>query len=343
MKIRIIPVIIFLFLAQIINAQTDFRPGYIIPLSGDTIFGKIDYRGDLTMGKLCKFKSNDGQISDYSPNDISAYRFIDSRYFVSRELSGNKVFLEFLVKGEVNIYYFREASGDHYYLDSDVYRLIEIPYSEGIRREDGKDYYFESTKHIGILKYYMKDAPELAAKINNIKKPEHSTLISIAEDYHNAVCKDEECIVFKKKQLLFKVNFEALFGMRRFSGKVSISNNYYMQAGVIANIWMPRTNEKLYFRIGFLNTFFDKNFKEEIGAYLIPMHIGYLAPNTYKIRPSVSISLNSPSYSCGLLYKVNDKINIGVQSWIWFFSDIALWVPTKLHSYSVFGSVYIEL
>ena len=45
-----------LMIIEFLNAQTDFRPGYIIENSGDTIHGEIDYRGDILMGNVCRFK-----------------------------------------------------------------------------------------------------------------------------------------------------------------------------------------------------------------------------------------------------------------------------------------------
>jgi len=46
---------------MVLTAQTNFKPGYIIKNSADTLYGKIDYRGDLLMGSICRFKSeNEG-------------------------------------------------------------------------------------------------------------------------------------------------------------------------------------------------------------------------------------------------------------------------------------------
>ncbi len=99
---RLIPTT-FLFLTVILNAQTDFRAGYIIGNIGDTLYGEIDYRGDFWMSQICRFKADDNSIRAYSPQDIKAFRFIDSKYFISQEINNNKVFLEFLISGKVNI------------------------------------------------------------------------------------------------------------------------------------------------------------------------------------------------------------------------------------------------
>lgn len=84
----------------------------------------------------------------------------------------------------------RDEFGDHYYLDKGGIKMAEIPYDQGVKDVGNKKVFYESTKHIGFLKFYMSDAPKLQSKIQTIKKPEHQNLINLAEDYHNEVCKD---------------------------------------------------------------------------------------------------------------------------------------------------------
>jgi len=71
-----------LHLASSLSAQTDFRSGFIIHLAGDTLYGEIDYRGDLLMSRVCKFKDKKGEITAYDPDDIEAFRFLNSKFFV---------------------------------------------------------------------------------------------------------------------------------------------------------------------------------------------------------------------------------------------------------------------
>jgi len=331
-----------LFSFGLLYAQTDFRPGYIINMTVDTLYGDIDYRGDLLMSGLCKFRDNDNTIKDYSPNDIIAYRFIDSKYYVSREINNRRVFLEYLIKGKVNIYYMRDENGDHYYLDKEDVKLTEIPYEEGIKYVDDKQVFYESKKHIGLLNYYMQDAPEFQSRIQSLKKPEHQNLIKLAEDYHNAVCEGEKCIIYEKKQPFLKVNLEGVAGVVKFKNIDDVIDKYYFQSGVIIHFWMPRTNEKIYFKTGFLYSQPEQD-GEKKTHIKVPTHIGYLAPNTYRIRPSVSIGLLSPSYSGGVAVKINKRINLGVQSWVNFDFDKAPWIPSQLFNYSILGNLYIEL
>lgn len=327
-----------------INAQNDYRPGYIIKNTGDTISGQIDYRGDLLMRKQCKFKFNGGDVLKYEPNEIHSFRFIDSKYFISKEINNEKVFLEYLINGRLNVYYMRDHDGDHYYLESDDLKLTEMPYEEGTKYIDDTEVFYESKKHIGLLNYYMKDAPKLKSEINSLKKPQHKPLIKLAKKYHNTTCKNEECIIYEKVQPWVKVNFEVLAGLLNFKNTDDIINNTYFQSGFLTHFWMPRTNENIYFKTGILFSKVDLEDGSDFFHIKIPAHLGYLAPKTYRVRPSLSIGLLSPSYSGGIAIKINKYINIGVQSWVNFYPlGTFIYIPYALNNYSFFGNLYIEL
>lgn len=337
---------IFLMLAGItltLQAQTDFRHGYVINASGDSLFGKIDYRGDLLMSTICKFKDDKNVIITYTPGEIRAFRFIEGKYYVTKEINHKKVFLEYLIKGTLNIYYMRDDNGDHLYVDKYDEKLTEIPYSEGIKYVDNKAVFYKTNMHVGILQYYMQDAPEFQSRIQRVKKPDHTNMIKLAEDYHNAVCKDEKCIVFEKKQPFLKFNLEAVAGVTKFSNVENLIDKYYFQSGVITNFWMPRVNEKIYFKTGFLYSQYEKKDGKKYAYLKIPAHIGFLAPKTYLIRPSFSVGLLSPSYSLGVMIKINKRVNAGVQNWVNFHFDRVPFIPSQLYNYSILGNLYIEL
>lgn len=343
MNLRKLILLILLFSVEIAYAQTDFRPGYIIKASGDTIHGAIDYRGDLIMSSTCRFKNAHNQVEEYSPADIIAYRFIDSKFYVSKIVNNKKVFLEYLIKGKVNVFYMRDDHGDHYYLSKEDEVLVEIPYEESIRYVNNTQVLYKSSNHIGLLNYFMQDAPELKSRIDRMKEPGHHNLIKIAEEYHYAVCDDEQCIIYEKHQPLLKVNLEIIAGVVNFYDKsLDLKDKAYFKTGMIAHFWMPRTNEKIFMKVGILYSRLEKLEGEEYNYVRIPLHIGYMAPTTYKVRPSFSFGVLSPSYSGGLMTKVSKNINVGVQGWADFYFKKIPWIPSQLRSYAMMGNVYIE-
>ena len=58
MNKRLLLIFLLCLIVGLLNAQTNFKPGYIIKVSGDTTFGEIDSRGGVIMSRLCKFKLN---------------------------------------------------------------------------------------------------------------------------------------------------------------------------------------------------------------------------------------------------------------------------------------------
>ncbi len=309
----------FIFLSALLKAQTDFRPGYVVTLKGDTMYGEIDYRGDLLMGKICKFRSdkNDG-IKEYCPDEIQAFRFINSKYYVSKQYKGKKEFFEFLIKGKVDIYYLRDDEGDHYFIDKENAPFTEIPYEEGIRYEDNLPYFYESKSYLGVLQYYMNDAPNFQKRIQMVEKPDHQSLIKLAEDYQNKVCKDEKCIIYERETPLIKIFLEPYFGIIKYVGE----DKFMSEFGGLVYFWAPRSNEKLYFKTGIVyNKFTYEDGKTDI--YKIPLQIQYLYPSK-KLKPQFSFGFNfyaikmdryknmthSLCLNAGLHYEISKNIDL---------------------------------
>lgn len=355
MKTNNFILIVFVFFFTFLKAQTDYRPGFIIKKAGDTIYGNIDYRGDILMSKICKFKSDNDNITEFLPEQIKAYRFTDSKYFISRKIEEKNVFLEYLIKGEINVYFLKDIKGERYFIDKQDEPLIEIPYSEGIKYVRDKPRFYKSTRHYGVLSYYLKDAPStFKPKIDRIKKPNRYNLISLAEDYHNAVCDDEKCIVYEKKVPLVKISVEPIIGQVKYKD----SENSSIEYGGYIYLWAPRSNEKLYFKTGLT---YQKIQLEGIKeGYKIPFQIQYIYPSKV-FKPKLSVGLNffkfvsedgvinfydSFAINTGFNYKISNStflsanINSDFTSFNEvFFDDDAL----KLISYSFSLGLYIEL
>jgi hypothetical protein len=313
---------------RLLNAQSDFRPGYIINNNDDTISGQIDYRGDLIMKNTCRFKEPGSSIIDYTPNDIKAFRFIDSKYYVVKEIQGRKVFLEYLIKGKINIYYLYSDNAEHYYIDKENEQMEEIPYDEGTTTVDGKLVYYETKTHIGLLVYYMMDAPQLQQDISTMGKPSRDNLIRLAKEYQSATCKDADCIVYEKKLPAIKLLFEPFAGVI----KVRDGDSPSMYYGCNVHFWAPRTNERLYFKTG-LSFFRVPVGDKKTDIVKIPLQLEYLFPGK-TIRPKAGLGFDIWSryvettedyqvydnkevtyffnLNAGLNVRINDNINLSL-------------------------------
>ena len=266
-----------LFTGSNIWAQRDYRKGYIITNEQDTIYGWIDYRGDVRNAKICSFrKTETGQATDYTPSDIAAYRYIDSKFYISKDIGSadepKQVFLEYLVNGMANLYYYRdEHTEDHYYIEKDDHFLelkidekeVEVLVARGVVFKETK----KINSYIGLLKATF-NVWDMNSEIDKAQL-EHKSLINIAKSYHQHVCTDgSECIVYEKKKPLIALRIGPVAGadlsilklMEYDVEKYKFDPSTNFTAGVNLNFSMPRINEKFFLQMQALYTnyyFFD--------------------------------------------------------------------------------------
>jgi hypothetical protein len=207
--------IVIIYIVILFNNQlySQYKEGYIITNSQDTVFGFIKFEGSFINSNSCTFKKDiDDKEQIFTPENISAFRFINSKYFVSRSIKINdinkKVFLEWLIKGKASILsYCISLSIVQYYLTMDGDSLIELKNTiETIKIADQK-FVRERHEYIGLLNYYFHNAG-LQSRIMNTKYNSNS-LIDITKSYHDKVCKDEKCLVFEdeNRKVKFCIGF----------------------------------------------------------------------------------------------------------------------------------------
>jgi hypothetical protein len=178
---------------------------------------------------------------NYNPAEIIGFRFKNDKYYVSKtvklkndyDLYGNvfikesttsrndfivtrvwypdssfyyeNVFVEFLLKGRINVYYYIDKySREHYFLEKsdslyDLTKQIIKTFLHGTLFGS-----MERKNYIAEIASAMSDAPNLHNEIQN-SDLNHKDLIKLGKDYHKYICKDENCIIYAKP--LQKVNF----------------------------------------------------------------------------------------------------------------------------------------
>lgn len=223
MKKLILLTFITFTLFQNIYSQTDFRKGYIISNENDTISGLIDYREGIKKYKICDFKSSEDQnVINYTPSQIKGYRYLNDKYFTSKEItkddnSKEKVFFEVLVKGKATLYKYNSA----FYIEKNDEKFHKLTNELQLINQDGKEFYKYSNRHIAVLSYLLSDCPSLKGKINIVKNSEKD-LSKLIELYNE--CVGEPSISFKEKKPWFKAHFGLSLGIN--SSKINFISSY---------------------------------------------------------------------------------------------------------------------
>lgn len=285
--------VFLLFSTTIGYSQTDFKKGFVITKKNDTIRGLIDNRGDISNSKVCYFKKeNSDSIFALEPFFVSSYKFIESgKYYISKQISlkneSRNLFLEYLLKGKVNLYYYRDKDGNHFLIDKDTLKLVELKPIYKLINKDGSLYNWKDYQTEETLKKYMSDCPAIFPEIQHINL-DYKPLIKLAENYHNSVCKDEQCVIYKKKVPL-NLFIEPQIGLIEFNG-----NSFGAEFGCLFYNWMPFMNEKLYFKTGLLYSYTSYD-SAKSNIFKIPLQLEYLYPHG-NVRPIFDFGFNALAY-----------------------------------------------
>lgn len=292
----------FFFLLSLISsglsAQSDFRPGYMVLMSGDTLRGEIDLQKSKAMSKTCTFRMNKkSEKKTYIPQEIKEYHIEDDRYFISQYLETKGwVFIEYLVEGKLNLLYNYDQDGGHYYVRKEGDTIREIPITSEYVFVDGLEYKNQPIVAKTILSYVTSDVPELNEQIQDITKVNHSMLMSLAIDYHRAVCTTEDCIVYSKNIHRIKGSAQPFIGVTHFS----TVDKFVPDFGIFILLCLPVTSEKIYFKTGFIRT----DFSDHVGGFFkIPLQVRYQYPGKI-FRPELSLGPKVYLYK----YKFDTKL-----------------------------------
>ncbi len=242
-------------------AQRDFRPGYIILPNNDTLQGYIHYGSSRINSQKCTFRPNEeAESKSYSPRDIQAYRFTDDKYYVSKLVSLDSVsqylFLEYLVNGVVDLYYYYNKN-DYYFIDQGDGILRELKNEDVEFTTNTGTYTKKSNEYKGSLKALFMNAPEIVEQVDHTKL-NHNALIEITQDYHAAVCTDEECLVYQKEKTKGQHRIGLVAGINNFNFATAPDNNSFIadvpygrhlfpSLGIYYSVNFPNVNERLHF------------------------------------------------------------------------------------------------
>lgn len=292
-------------------SQTTFKPGYIVDNNGDTIVGTIEYQNAKKLALGCKFKNAMGVVSDYSPQDLKAFRFDDGDYFVSKNHGQNRYFFQMLVEGKMSLYFLYD-NGECYYIQKSDSQLVELISKVNIINENDIEYVNHTNNINGVLKYYMQDVSSIYPDINKITNLNKKSLVAIVKKYNDIICPDNQCVLYVNKLPMLRIDIEPMWGMIKYDG-----DDYYKnQFGLNAYLGF-RTFDNFRFNSGL---FYTNTMDETI--LRVPLQIQYKY-QAYRLQPKISVGwdlfylskddarvLILNSIHLGLNYKLNESLSI---------------------------------
>jgi len=225
-------------------AQGDFKPGYIINLEQDTIYGQIKSNSESRNARTCVFRtSEDGEESRFQPGEISAYRITGGKYYVSATVEedgvDSQVFLEYLVNGMADLYYLRGDNSETYYIRKEGEEALAI-------------------SDIRLLKAAFSDCFEIQSSLDQASL-NHKSLVDMTLKYHDYVSDGEVSINYSKQASRLRMQVGPVVGysmnMFSFQGNELLESFEYGSSqapvfGFVFELEWDRLGQNLSFQLG---------------------------------------------------------------------------------------------
>lgn len=301
MKSFIIATFLFIFFPKVMNAQSEFMEGYVLTSPSDTLFGVIDNKSYNNNSQYCDFRNAGTDfVTRFYPDQIYGYRFKNGKYYISKLIKTEnrqvRLFVEYLVHGKLDLYYFQDDRNlNHYFVSKDTLQPSElIDHKENLER-NGAQLVQERRSYIGLLNYFTSDCEAIRNDIIKLNGLDHRRLISLAEKYHNLTCKDEKCIIYEKKlsrKLKFNVYGGSLFYLPAYTEGSSLTKKAYPEYGFNILFQYTQRSEKIYLGLGLSRV---KGFEGLLfNGFQVPFSINYMNP-VMGLSPIVSYEFDVSS------------------------------------------------
>lgn len=240
------------------GAITDYSKGYVITNHNDTIYGLLQFGGNKHSTAKCILKDSiTNQEKQYTPDDILAYRFVDGKYYVSKlltdSLQSKRVFMEYLVKGIVDIYYFPGNDNGRYFMDKGDGKIIELKNTRYLTEQDDKKYFRYRNEYVTELSQVFQDSPKTCEQLMR-SELDYKSLTGLVVSYHKDKCTSEDCVVYKKQLTKEKIHGGILLGVNYgdFS-KGKSNNNDIFKDLLLKSMVYPSVGAFLEMRFPYIN------------------------------------------------------------------------------------------
>lgn len=181
----------------LMQAQSDFRPGYFVYNSGDTVRALINFEKTT----VCEFKL-DHEKKQLGPTEITGFGFENDRFYSSTVLSGR--FLEVIVDGYLSLY----KSDKAYFIKKSNDALVRL--EEDKQGSEESQNRSDDIQWKGKLKFVLKDCNDHPDDIDIMRFSETDLLKKVIA-YNN--CKKENYVEYKSKIPALKISPGLGFGI----------------------------------------------------------------------------------------------------------------------------------
>ena len=143
-----------------VRAQTNFQPGYVLPLAGDTLRGEVDARDGRASAERCRFRASpQAEAVPYLPAMLRGYGLpAEGKHYRALAVptapgaAPQPYFLEVLADGPAALYFLRDGQQhEFYYVASPQLPLAELKHAVVRVVRDGRTYTEEQNPYRATL------------------------------------------------------------------------------------------------------------------------------------------------------------------------------------------------
>lgn len=267
--------LIFVLMPHLASGQKNLQPGYVITLSGDTSRGMIDFRNWIQNPAEVKFiEQGTDNIVTYKPGTIRKFEVSNEAYVSSvihydkssvdveqlgysdqLEITTDTVFLQVLIGGKKNLYYYRGKGGsEQFFIDSanGTSWLIHKSFMKDIA---GATTVMQTNdSYLQQLQDYLQDCPMIKEKTGGMNY-KTSDMEKLFRDYYTC-SNSSPSFEMKKEKMRFECGVIAGAGITtmQFSAtqfdylsKVDYKSSTGIAGGIFGNIFFKRKLKRLSF------------------------------------------------------------------------------------------------
>lgn len=338
--------LLIILTCQYLNAQSDYKAGYIITTNKDTINGFILNKIDSELANKINFKKNSSEITttEYTTSELLGFGFGSGRLFKRMRINSKNlttqdttfVFAKRIVEGKIDLYVWRHKkhnSKDLFIVNNQSERQAHLTKPKKTEiKSDGKTYSKKDNKYKNYL-FYIKNDKNIESKTyNKLRYGEKSISKNIT--LFNSSFKDKYPIMKYKEP--FKYNYDVLAGIP-FNLN---SDELHFRVGVYRNKTFVEKSNKFSYLSGIIYHHWNEDKIEDYQSKnatvnyrwqmlnIIPVGIKFQA-NSKRIIPYYYIGVGLAVLMM-TDYIIEDYENVGSQKEFVFLPTINIGVGVKI-------------